>query len=141
VAPLAYALSKAYRKAGVRTVIGGPHAKSLPDDCLRYFDIVVLECDKALIADIANDQFEPHSLVSSARPYDDTPTIAERLPYIKATTFMMGRPYPLSVIHAGKRRLPVHLQFLYRLNSRYRRYRQNDWRGPTLRCETFRASS
>jgi hypothetical protein len=72
LAPLAYALSKAYRLDGTRTVIGGPHAKSFPRDALRYFDLVVLECDKALIADIIADQFTPGSVISSLEPYDDT---------------------------------------------------------------------
>jgi hypothetical protein len=41
VSHLAYALAKLYRRAGVRTVIGGPHAKAFPVDCLRFFDLVV----------------------------------------------------------------------------------------------------
>jgi radical SAM superfamily enzyme YgiQ (UPF0313 family) len=97
-APLASALSKLYKIEGTRTVIGGPHAKSFPHDCLRYFDLVVLDCDKALIADIISDQFEPESIISSHKPYDDTPTIEERLPEIRASTFLNGRPHPGSFI-------------------------------------------
>lgn len=97
-APLAYALSRAYRLEGTRTVIGGPHAKAYPQDCLRYFDLVVLECDQELIANIINNQFEPRSVVSSPKPYEDTPTIEERAPEIAASAFFMGRPYPGSVI-------------------------------------------
>jgi hypothetical protein len=82
-APLAYALSKQYRREGVRTIIGGPHAKAYPHNCLRYFDLVVLECDPDLIADIIDGRFEPHSVVSSQKPYDDTPTLEERLPEIR----------------------------------------------------------
>ena len=32
------ALAKLYRRQGILTVIGGPHAKSFPRDCLRFFD-------------------------------------------------------------------------------------------------------
>ena len=121
LAPLAYALSKVYQKAGKRTVIGGPHAKSFPDDCLRYFDIVVLECDEALIDDIVTDQFEPHCVVSSAKPYDDTPTLAERLPYIKATSFAMGMPYPSTAIPMlASVGCPYSCNFCIDWNSRYR---------------------
>ena len=35
---LAYALAKLYRRDGILTVIGGPHARSFPADCLRFFD-------------------------------------------------------------------------------------------------------
>ncbi|MEE9198904.1 MAG: radical SAM protein, partial [Dehalococcoidia bacterium] len=48
---LGYALAKLYRREKTLTVIGGPHAKAFPDDCLRFFDVVVRECDKTLIAD------------------------------------------------------------------------------------------
>lgn len=46
---LAYALAKLFRREKMLTVIGGPHAKAFPDDCLRFFDVVVKECDKRLI--------------------------------------------------------------------------------------------
>ena len=49
---LAYALAKLYRKEKTLTVMGGPHAKQFPEDCLRFFDIVVLDCDKTLISEI-----------------------------------------------------------------------------------------
>lgn len=121
VAALAYALSKAYRIEGIRTVIGGPHAKCFPRDCLRYFDIVVLECDKALIADIIDDQFKPGSVVSSHKPYEDTPSIEERLPDIKVSLFAKGRPYPGTVIplltSVG---CPYDCNFCVEWNKRYR---------------------
>lgn len=95
---LAYALSKAYHMEGTRTVIGGPHAKAFSQDALRYFDLVVLECDRALIGDIVADQFPPHSIISSARPFADVPTIEERLPEIKASVFLRGKPFSYSFI-------------------------------------------
>jgi radical SAM superfamily enzyme YgiQ (UPF0313 family) len=98
LAPLAYALSKVYRMEGTRTVLGGPHARSFPRDALRYFDLVVLECDKALIGDIIGDRFIPQSIISSQESYDDTPTIEERLPEIKASAFWKGKPLAYSFI-------------------------------------------
>ena len=89
--PLAYALAKIYRRAGVCTVIGGPHAKAFPLDCLRFFDLVVKECDKDLVADILAGRFEPGSVVSSPKPFDDLPTVEERMPEIRASAFAFGR--------------------------------------------------
>lgn len=92
-APLAYALARLYRRQGVRTVLGGPHAKCYPQDALRFFDLVVLECDKPLIADIVDGHYDPHHIVTSVKPYDDTPTIEERLPELRASVFWRGHPY------------------------------------------------
>jgi hypothetical protein len=88
---LAYALAKLYARSRVRTVIGGPHAKAFPTDCLRFFDLVVRECDKGLIADILSGQFDPGSVVSSARPFDDVPSVRERMPEIRKSSFLWGR--------------------------------------------------
>ena len=60
VSHLAYALAKLYRAAGVRTVIGGPHAKAFPVDCLRFFDLVVRECDPELVDDILSEIGRAH---------------------------------------------------------------------------------
>jgi radical SAM superfamily enzyme YgiQ (UPF0313 family) len=99
VSHLAYAVAKLYRAAGVRTVIGGPHAKAFPVDCLRFFDLVVGECDPELIQDIVAGQFDPGSIISSARPFDDVPTVQERMPEIRASAFFWGRtPLPLSAV-------------------------------------------
>ncbi len=43
---LAYALAKLYRGEDTLRVIGGSHAKAFPMDCLRFFYLVVQECDK-----------------------------------------------------------------------------------------------
>lgn len=91
VSHLAYAVAKLYRRAGVRTVIGGPHAKAFPVDCLRFFDLVVRECDEALVADILTGQFDPGSIISSNQPFDDVPTVEERMPEIRSSAFFWGR--------------------------------------------------
>lgn len=54
-AMLAYAFSALYRKAGVPTVLGGPHARSYPEDSRKYFDYVVGFCDKGTLRDILAD--------------------------------------------------------------------------------------
>ena len=91
---LSYALAKLYREEKTLTVIGGPHAKAFPDDCLRYFDLVVLQCDKQLIADILSGAYEPNSIISSGRTLTDLPSVAERMPEVKAASFFRGsRPY------------------------------------------------
>ena len=89
--PLAYALAKLYRRAGTRTVIGGPHAKSFPTDCLRFFDIVVRDCNQELIRDIVAGAVDPGSVVCSATAFDDLPTVEERLPEIRTTAFFFRR--------------------------------------------------
>jgi radical SAM superfamily enzyme YgiQ (UPF0313 family) len=91
VSHLAYALAKLFRAAGVRTVIGGPHARAFPVDCLRFFDLVVGECDQELITNILADQYDPGTIVSSAGPFDDVPTVEERMPEIRASAFFLGR--------------------------------------------------
>ena len=96
---MAYVLAKLYRKEQTLTVIGGPHARSFPHDCLRFFDLVVLQCDKALIADILGGTFDPNSIVSSDRTLSDLPSVEERMPEIKASAFSRGRrPYVSTTI-------------------------------------------
>lgn len=94
----AYALAKLYRQEGTRTVIGGPHARSFPADCLRFFDWVVLECDKALIGELLDGAFERNSIVTSGRPFRDLPSVEERMPEIAASAFANGKPVWTSVV-------------------------------------------
>jgi hypothetical protein len=56
---LAYAFSAMYRHAGIPTVLGGPHARSYPEDARQYFDYVVGFCDRDLLREILADA-EPH---------------------------------------------------------------------------------
>jgi len=95
---LAYALARLYRRQKTVTVIGGPHAKAYPADCVRYFDIVVKECDQELVADILGGQFEYPSVVSSGRPLTQIPSVEERLPEIRASVFTNGRPTRSSIV-------------------------------------------
>ena len=93
---LAYALAKVYRQARTLTVIGGPHARAFPIDCLRFFDLVVQDCDKMLIDDILRGAFDRNTIVTSGRPLRDVPTVEERLPEIRAACYTRGRPTMLS---------------------------------------------
>ncbi len=94
---LGYALAKLYRREKTLTVIGGPHAKAFPDDCLRFFDVVVRECDKTLIADILSDA-PRGEIITSGRTLQDIPSVQERMPEIKKSAFWRGKPYPSSCI-------------------------------------------
>jgi hypothetical protein len=94
---LAYALAKLYRRQNTVTVMGGPHAKQFPHDCLRFFDVAVRDCDRSLIIDILSEL--PHGeIVSSGRTLQEIPSVQERMPEIRAANFWRGRPYPLAVI-------------------------------------------
>jgi len=95
---VANALGLFYRKARVMTVVGGPHAKSFPEECQRFFDIVVGNCDKALVEHILSGRIAPPAKVSSVAGPTEFPLVEERLPEISVTAFTRGRPTRLSVI-------------------------------------------
>ena len=95
---LSYALAKIFRRRRVRTVIGGPHAKAFPADCLRFFDVVVKDCDKTLIGEILRDRVSPPVVVSSGRALTELPSVAERMPEIAAAAFSRGRPMLTSLV-------------------------------------------
>lgn len=87
----AMALAKLYKRAGALTVIGGPHARSFPADCLRFFDVVVGQCDPQLVDDIVSGRFAPGSYADSGRPLTDIPSVEERLPEITKSSLTEGR--------------------------------------------------
>ena len=94
---LAYALAKLYRQEKTLTVMGGPHAKQFPEDCLRFFDIVVRDCDKTLITEILRDA-PRGEILTSGRALDSIPSVQERMPEIRASTFLRGKPFPFTSI-------------------------------------------
>jgi radical SAM superfamily enzyme YgiQ (UPF0313 family) len=93
---LAYALARIYRRRGALTVLGGPHATAFPTDSLRFFDLVVHDCDKELIASILRGEHAPGSLVSSGHQLEDIPSVEQRMPEIVTASFDRGRPMPMS---------------------------------------------
>ncbi len=88
---LAYALAKLYRRRGTLTVIGGPHAKAFSRDCLRFFDLVVTECDQNLIAEILEGRFDPGQVIRSAGMLQSVPSAQQRWPEIRRAALAMGR--------------------------------------------------
>jgi hypothetical protein len=95
---LAYALARIYRRRGALTVLGGPHATAFPTDSLRFFDIVVHDCDKALIASILRGEYAPGSVVSSGHQLQEFPTVEQRMPEIAVASFDRGRRMIMSNI-------------------------------------------
>jgi hypothetical protein len=116
---LAYALARYYRILGVRTVLGGPHAKCFPADALRFFDLVVGECDQSLIEDILANRFEPPMFVSSRRP-KALPGVAERFPDVVTAGFRRGRRIGFNAVAVfSSLGCPYTCEFCTEWNSRY----------------------
>lgn len=87
---LASALAALFRRDGALTVLGGPHAKAFPADAIRFFDLVVRDCDRTLIEEILEGR--PRGLVlSSSRRLRELPSVEERLPEIERAHFRRGR--------------------------------------------------
>jgi radical SAM superfamily enzyme YgiQ (UPF0313 family) len=114
---LAYALARLYRRRGALTVLGGPHATSFPTDSLRFFDLVVHDCDKPLIERILKGELQPGRVVSSGHVLEDLPSVEERMPEIGIATLDRGRPMRLS-----------HVPLLTSLGCPYRCDFCVDWR-------------
>jgi radical SAM superfamily enzyme YgiQ (UPF0313 family) len=94
---LAYALAKLYRRAGALTVIGGPHARTFPTDCLRFFDIVVRDCDRELVRDIVSGHCERGTVMTTDRPVE-IPLVEERVAEIETASYLRGHRYFLSIV-------------------------------------------
>jgi radical SAM superfamily enzyme YgiQ (UPF0313 family) len=86
------ALARLHRRRGALTVIGGPHARSFPRDCLRFFDLAVHDCDKELIGDILRGSYERGQVLSSGRMLTEIPTVEERVPHLLKSSLTEGRP-------------------------------------------------
>jgi radical SAM superfamily enzyme YgiQ (UPF0313 family) len=101
-------------------VLGGAHAKAFPDDALRFFDLVVNECDRALVAEILADH-PRGEVVSSDRQLNALPAVAERLPEIETAHFSRGRCGPATFIPLlASLGCPYSCDFCIDWNSRYR---------------------
>ncbi len=87
-AQLAYALSHLFRKRGVVTVLGGPHARCYPEDACKYFDYVLGFTDRSLISDMLEDCMPHRPLglhLSAANQPVELPTLQERWKFVEAT--------------------------------------------------------
>ncbi|HEV7242391.1 MAG TPA: radical SAM protein [Thermoanaerobaculia bacterium] len=94
---LAYALAKMFRAEGTTTIAGGHHAKSFPEDCQRFFDVVVLECDRTLIREMLRD-LPRGQIVSSGRALRELPSVEARMPEIRKAFFYNSRPNSASTV-------------------------------------------
>ncbi len=88
----ACALARLHSSRGALTVIGGPHACSFPKDCLRFFDLVVHNCDKEMIDGVLRGHYDRDQVLSSGRALTEIPTVEERLPHILKSSLTEGRP-------------------------------------------------
>ena len=84
----AYAISNLYRRQGAVTVLGGPHARSYPQDAVQYFDYVLGFTDKTLIQNVLRDcaPNRPIGLHLTAKKQPvDLPGVKERWKFIEPT--------------------------------------------------------
>jgi hypothetical protein len=124
----AYALSAKYRKHGVVTVLGGPHARCYPEDAVKYFDYVLGLTDKELCRDVLQDcsHYSPGQHLAAKSQPTTLPGVRERWKYIskaleKATSLFrvipmigsLGCPYTCSFcIDATEAYLPLEFDAL-----------------------------
>ena len=107
-AQLAYSLSNLYRSQGIVTVLGGPHARSYPENASRYFDYVLGLTDKELLTNLLNNfesnrpkgtyvtsTAQPTSLPGVRERWEFIEKVLEQLPLIKIVPMIgsMGCPY------------------------------------------------
>lgn len=85
-AQLAYALGNYFRSHGIVTVLGGPHARSYPEDACLYFDYVLGLTDKELLKELLNNfEFKKQQgkyLSASSQPLS-IPGVRERWEFIE----------------------------------------------------------
>jgi hypothetical protein len=110
-AQLSYATSAMFRRRGVVTVLGGPHARCYPEDARKYFDYVLGFTDKEMLREILED-LQPQPTLgihrSAGKQPRSLPGVRERWKFIeptlrKAPTFKivpmlgsLGCPYTCS---------------------------------------------
>ena len=81
---------------------------------------MVDECDKPLIADILCGHYDPPALVTSGRPLTDIPSVEERMPEIRISSFSRGRPALTSMVPMlASVGCPYRCDFCVDWNSKY----------------------
>ncbi len=87
-AQLAYSISHFFRERGVVTVLGGPHARSYPEDAAKYFDYVLGMTNRSLVDEVLRDA-APHRpegrRLSAPRQPAQLPGVRQRWKYIEPT--------------------------------------------------------
>jgi len=87
-AQLAYALSNLFRSQGAVTVLGGPHARSYPNDAQHYFDYVLGFTDQSTIRDVLQDCSRQRPLgmhLSAPQQPKTLPGVRQRWKFIEPT--------------------------------------------------------
>ncbi len=85
-AQLGYALSNFFQARGAVTVLGGPHARSYPEDAQQYFDYVLGFTNKEILRDVLQDceRHRPEGrYLSAPRQPDTLPGVRARWKYIE----------------------------------------------------------
>jgi hypothetical protein len=85
-AQLAYALSSFFRSRGAVTALGGPHARSYPQDASKYFDYVFGLTDRDMIRDVLQDCSEHRPLglrISADQQPSMLPGVRQRWKFIE----------------------------------------------------------
>ena len=84
-AQIAYALSNLFQSHGAVTALGGPHARSYPEDSAKYFDYVLGLTDQQVIADVL-EEAEPRRpegiYLSASQQPPNLPGVRERWKYL-----------------------------------------------------------
>ncbi|MCG8603811.1 radical SAM protein [bacterium] len=86
-AHLAYSLSNLFRARGAITALGGPHARSYPQDAANYFDYVLGFTDKAQIQNLLNDCSEHRPLglhLKADKQPAELPSVRDRWRFIES---------------------------------------------------------
>ena len=87
-AHLAYSISNLLRSKGIKTVIGGPHARCYPQDSQKYFDYVLGFTDKEIVQQVLYDcsEHRPFGVYLSAQMQPvNLPGVKERWKFIEPT--------------------------------------------------------
>lgn len=87
-AQTSYALANLYRKRGAITILGGPHARSYPEDAARYCDYVLGFTDRQTVDEVLRE-LSPRPRIgrwlSAARQPSSLPGVPARWKFIAAT--------------------------------------------------------
>jgi len=87
-AQFASAVSNFARHQGIVTVLGGPHARSYPEDARRYFDYVLGFTDKAIVEEVLRERAPHRPLgrrLAAKRQPAFLPGVRERWRFIEQT--------------------------------------------------------
>lgn len=81
---LAYGISEHWRRKGVVTIMGGPHARSFSEHARQYFDYIFLLTDKAMVQAVLTkpEQHRPGVVLSAEGQPEHLPGVRARARFI-----------------------------------------------------------